>query len=316
MLSFVLYNLKEEKFIPQNIMSYELSRDTDAPCDGLRITFAGDSSLDEIYRVEVFDNDKMVFNGYADTQREQMDDEGSTVFIYARSSACVLVDNEAEPRSYYKPSLLSLFEIYAKEFGFESELEDVCCSADYLITKGTSCYDAINNFAVGVIGKSIMVDVNNKLVIPDDALSFAINPRDVISEKRVINRGSAISVVDYKINSDLEYNYHLKSRFMERQRINRKRKINISTLPLWQQELTLRNIMSRACDSYNCIELVLDGSHMIPLFSRIAYDSRYQGVTRDYYLSSCKIIFDSKGERTRLVLSKKTDAEVISYVAE
>lgn len=316
MLSFVLYNLKEERIIPQNIMSYELSRDTDAPCDGLRITFAGESFLDEIYRVEVFDDDTMIFNGYADTQREQMDDEGCTVFIYARSSACVLVDNEAEPRSYYQPSLLSLFEIYAKEFGFESELEDVCCSADYLITKGTSCYDAINHFAVGVLGKSIMVDVNNKLVIPDDTRSFAINPRDVISEKRVINRGSAVSVVDYKINSDLEYNYHIKSRFMERQRINRKRKMNISTLPLWQQELTLRNIMSRACDSYNCIELVLDGSHMIPLFSHIEYDSRYQGIIRDYFISSCKIIFDSNGERTRLVLSKKTDAEVISYVAE
>ncbi len=316
MLSFVLYNLNEEKIIPHNIMSYELSRDTDAPCDGLRITFACDSPLDEIYRVEVLNNDEVIFNGYADTQREQMNDEGGTAFIYARSSACVLVDNEAEPRSYYKPSLLSLFEIYAKELGFESELEDISCSADYLITKGTSCYDAINNFAVGVLGKNIMVDVNNKLVIPDDELSSAVNPKDVISEKKIINRGSAVSVVDYKINSDLEYNYHLKSRFMERQKINRKRKINISALPLWQQELTLKNIMNRACDSYNCIEIVLEGSHMIPLFSRIQYDSRYQGVTGDYYLSSCKIIFDSNGERTKLVLSKKTDAEVITYVAE
>lgn len=316
MLNFVLYNLSEAKITVQNIISYELSRDTDAPCDGLRLTFACDGFLDEIYRVEVYDNDELVFSGYADTQREQMDDNGGTVFIYARSSACILVDNEAEPRSYYQPSLLSLFEIYAKDFGFKSEIEDVSCSADYLITKGTSCYDAINNFAVGVLGKSIMVDVNNKLVIPDDELSFAVDPECVISEKRVINRGNAISVVDYKINSDLEYNYHIKSRFMERQKINRKRKINISTLPMWQQELTLKNIMNRACESYNSIELVLDGSYMIPLFSRVEYDSSYQGVVQDYYLSSAKIIFDSKGERTRLVLRKRTDAEVISYVAE
>lgn len=316
MLNFVLYNLKEEKIVPQNIISYELSRDTDAPCDGLRLTFVCDSTPDEVYRTEVYDNDELIFSGYADTQREQIDDGGRTVFIYSRSSACILVDNEAEPRSYYQPSLLSLFEIYAKGLGFEAEFEDVSCSADYLISKGTSCYDAINNFSLGVIGKSIMVDVNGKLVIPDDSLSFRIDNENIISEKKVINRGNAVSVVDYKINSDLEYNYHIKSRFMERQKINRRRKINISALPLWQQELTLKNMMNRSCESYNSIDLVLTGSHMIPLFSRIEYESGFQQPVRDYYLRSCKVIFDSNGERTKLVLNKKTDAEVISYVAE
>lgn len=316
MLSFVLYDLNEEKIIPQNIISYEISRDTDAPCDGLRLTFASDSTPDEVYRTEIYNDDELIFSGYADTQREQIDENGRTVFIYARSSACILVDNEAEPRSYCQPSLLSLCEIYAKDFGFEAEFEDVSCSSDYLISKGTSCYDAINNFALGVTGKSIMVNVNGKIKVPDNSISFAIDNENVISEKKVINRGSAVSVIDYKINSDLEYNYHIKSRFMERQKINRKRKINISALPMWQQELTLRNIMNRACESYNCIELVLAGSYMIPLFSRIEYESGFQHPVNDYYLRSCKIIFDSKGERTKLVLNKKTDAEVISYVAE
>lgn len=316
MLSFVMYDLYDRSLAVSNILSYELSKNTDAPCDGLRLSFTSKSSIDEIYRVEAFDEDEKIFSGYVDTQREQLNEDGYQSFIYARSSACVLVDNEAEPRSYKKPSVISLFLINAKELGFESRLPNLSCSADYIVGKGTSCYDAINNLVSGITGKSIVINPDNQLMLLDSKNVLNLNKYKIISEKRVINRGNPLSIIDYKISDDLLYSCHLKSRFVENKKIYRKRKMNISALPMWQQEYTLHNVIKRSCESYYSVEFVIDGCHNIPLDSAVDYDSRYLGELKDYYITACQLVCDSKGERTIIVANKKLDLEEISYVAE
>lgn len=316
MLSFLLYDLNDSVIEPNIILSYELSRNSDAPCDGLRLNFTNEKSIDEIYRVEAFEEGKLIFSGYVDNQREELNKNGYQSFIYARSTACLLVDNEAVPRSYQKPSVNSLFLINAKEFGFVSKLPNFSCSANYVVSKGTSCYDAINNLVSGVLGKNVVISPHNQLMIFDSENELQLDKYKIMSEKRVISRGNAISVVDYKVDSDLSYNYHMKSKFVEGKRINRRRKMNISTLPMWQQEYTLRNVLRRSCELYDSIEFVLDGCHSIQLDSRVKYSSKYLGDLENYYINSCHLICDSKGERTKIVACKKIDLEEISYVAE
>lgn len=316
MLNFVLYDLDNNSHTLDDVTSYQLQKNADAPCDGLRLSFLSKESLDEIIRVQVYDEEELIFNGYVDTQRESLDENGYESFIYARSSACLLVDNEAEPRSYKKPSVMSLFLIYAKELGFESKLPSIICSADYIVGKGVSCYDAINDLANGVTGKSIVVSPSNQLMLPDNSQEIKLDKFDIISEKRVINRGKPISVIDYKISTSLEYNCHLKSRFVEDKKIARKRKMNVSAFPVWQQEYKLKNAIKRSCQSYNTVEIVIDGGYLVPLYSTVDYHSRYLGRLDDYYVTACQIICDSKGERTRIVINKDIDLGEISYVAE
>jgi hypothetical protein len=315
-LKFILYDLSENTFEVKNVISYEISRDVSAPCDAVRLTFETDDTLDEINRVEVFDGDKKVFNGYADTQREYVAKDGFECFIYARSSACVLVDNEAVPYTYNMPSAKSLCVKNSKDFGFKCCLDDIYCESSYQVNKGQSCFAAINNFVYGITGKRIMVNVDNEIVLPDSESEIDFAEFDIISEKRVINRGNVVSEVDYKINDENDYSHHIKSRFFEQQKINRTLKLNLSSLPQWQRDYTLINTLMTADELYNTIELVIDGCKDLTLYSLAKYESKKFGKAQNYIINSVCMISDTNGERTKVTLARKIDLKEITYVAK
>lgn len=315
-LRFLLYDLDEKSFEVGSVLSYEISRDASAACDGLRLTFTFDFSLGEINRVEVYDENEIIFSGYCDTQRDSVSSDGYECFIYARSSACILVDNEAKPFTYNRPSARSLFVKNAKDFGFSYCLPEIYCDSDYQVSKGSSCFAAINSFVYGITGSNMMVNEKNELVMPDRSGSISLENFSIISERRVINRGNAVTEVDYKAYSDNDYAHHIKSRFFEDRKINRTVKLNISSLPEWQRDYTLMNTLKSAAASYNTIELLLGSCENLPLYGNVAYKSSFMGLIESYYISSVCIISDKNGERTRLTLSKNIDLKEITYVAE
>lgn len=314
-IEFFLYDLDGVKQRVINIISYELSRDIDAACDGLRLSFCSDNTLNEIQRIEAYCSNDLIFNGLCDTQRESAGEAGVECFVYARSTACILVDNEAMPFIYNSPSTTALFKLNAEDFGFENRLDLLCCNEEYQVSKGTSCFAAINNFVNGLTGKSIIVNAKNQLILPQQDNETCLDGC-IISEKRIINRGDALSRLDYRADNRHGYVYHMKSQFFEDKKINASRKLNLSSLPKWQRDFVALNRLKSANCSYNTIEAVLDGCRDFALYSRVSYNSEIFGKTEDYFISSCTMICDKNGERTRLVLNKNIDVREISYVAE
>lgn len=316
LLKFLLYDLDENAFEINNVISYELSRNIDAACDGLRLSFTADFSLDEINRVEIYNGDEKIFNGCCDTQRDSVSSQGYDCFIYARSSACILVDNEAKPFTYNCPSAKTLYIENAEEHGFIYSLPEIYCNSGYQVNKGMSCFSAINSFVYGITGKNMLINVNNEIVLPDSNSSVSPDDYHIISEKRIINRGSVISSVDYRAYNENDYSHHIKSRFFESKKINRTIKRNLLSLPEWQRDCTLMNTLRSAASSYNTIELVIDGCADLPLYADAEYKSSRLGNVENYCISSVCIIGDKNGERTRLTLSKSIDLKEITYVAK
>lgn len=313
-LKFFTYDLQGNCRQIKNILSYELSKSINAPCDGLRLTYISDESEDEIKMVEAFDNDKKIFKGFCDTQQETLNSEGAVNFIYARSSICLLVDNQAQPYIYQSPSVASLFIKNAQQFGFVNALPNVYCSSLYQVRLGFSCYTAINSFVSGITGKKVMADAYDNLFLPDGNNTISLNDYSIISEKRIINRGQALTVIDYKINSSDDYVYHCKSRFADKQGIKTGKKINLSSLPEWQRKYTLSNLLKSGNNSYYSVELTVDGYGDFALYDSVEYKSSYLGELKDYYISSVRSICDSKGKRTKLTLYKNIDLKEINYV--
>lgn len=316
MLSFEITDISDKASIINQVSSYELCRDIDAPCDSLRITFLSEGSLNEICKIKAYLNGDIVFNGIVDTQREQMTSKGRECFIYARSTACLLVDNEATPFRYNNPSALTLFTKNARDFGFLYGLPELICNADYQVNKGTSCYGAINNFVKGLTGKSVVVNPNNMLVLASGDGNICIDDYLILSEKRIINRGRLVSRADYKINSNNNYSYHIKSRLLEGRGISCSRKINLSALPAWQREQRAHNIIEDACSSYYTIELIVDGFAIANVFDKAVGSLKAIDDFSDYRISSICASLDQNGEVTRLILNKQFDLEEITYVAE
>lgn len=316
LLTFYIYDLNLNKTRVENLLSFEFSKDIDAACDGLRLSFLSKKTLDEISRVEMYEGEKKIFRGFCDVQKESVGDGGYTVFLYARSSACLLVDSEARPAVYYSPSAMSLFYDNAKEFGFVSKLPALSCKYDYRVDKGTSCFGAINNFVYTLCGKSITVSPENEIMLLQSDGKVKLGKYDIISEKRTINRATPICRIDYKISGDSNYVHHMKSRALEKKGVIRSRKLNISALPQWQREYTIKNRMNAACSDYIIFELVLDGCHNFSLFDSAEYESAHFGSIENCFISSVCISGDGSGELTRIKINQKIDLEEINYVAE
>lgn len=315
-LKFVLYDLMGNSFQANDVTSYGLSKNVDAACDGLQLTFTAEAAVNEFKSVKVFNKDNCIFNGLVDTQREQINEDGMSVYIYARSTASVLVDNEAVPFTYSYPSANSLYYHNARDFGFKSKLPELFSGSQYQVSKGTSCYGAINNFVYGICGKKIAVDVENNIYIPGGNAVVGIDGGKIISEKRTINRVKAISKIDYKANGSTSYCYHIKSRFFDERGISRCKKLNITSMPQWQQDSALLNALENAAADYCTVELALHGSVEACLYDRISYKSNILDNTDDYYISSIYAYGDKNGEYTRLTISKQIDLREVSYVAE
>lgn len=315
-LDFYLYDLNDNQFYVENVVSCELSRDEDAACDGLRLNLQRSKMLDEINRVEVYREGKMIFNGYCDTQRESMSASGYQTFLYARSSACILTDNEAKPFTYNYPSALSLFSQNARPFGFTCNLPKLYSDSPYRVGSSTSCFAAINNFVSALTGKNIIVSCDNCITVADDEKEIDLNAYEILSEKRIINRGGVISSLEYKNDFKSDYSYHLKSRFFEEKDISNSKKINLSNLPEWQKNVTLLNLLKTSAKSYKTIEIEINGCFDFSLYTHVNYSSNYLGNLDDYYISSVKLCFSQSGGRTKIKLCKKIDLMEINYVVK
>lgn len=97
-MTFELEFLDGKRAVPRQLLSYRWSGDVTAGCDGLRLHFLWDGDLPEVYRVRGFAPDgACCFFGYADQQKLTVTPGQRRGFVYARSSACLLLDNEALP---------------------------------------------------------------------------------------------------------------------------------------------------------------------------------------------------------------------------
>lgn len=314
LLSFIVETIDKKEVAIDNVISYELCKDVNAACDGLRLSYCTNNSIGEAVKIKAFLEKKLVFNGLVDTQQEVLDKDGYKCFIYARSTGCILVDIEAEPVSYSSVTANALVFKNASEYGFNNKLPKICNESTYVVTKGTSCYGAINNFVKCVTGKNIAVDVDNNVILPSGDGVIDINNYDILSEKRCVNRGDLIYKIDYKVDGDIGYAHHIKSRFLENAKIESSKKLNLSSYSEWQRDNVAKNELSRGCERYYTIELELAGCVMPNLYDSVRGDSK-MGDFDGYYVSSYRVALNKNGESTRLSLAKKLDLMEVSYVA-
>ena len=313
---FELQDISGKTFVVENVVSYELSSEAGAACDGLRINFVSPETVGEICIVRAYSNGKLVFNGFCDCQRLTFDQSGRKCFIYARSSASVLVDNEAFPRQYNCPSAQQLWYSNARDFGFDCDLPEICTENSYLVSKGTSCYGAINDFVSAVYGAPVYVTPENVLKVYE--LSAKVKRLDgygVISLSRVISRSEPISDIDYKISSADSYSYHFKSNFARDMGIRRRRLCNLSAIPLWQRELTAEKKITDSLADYYSVEAVIAGECDLGVFDRVEVSLGDNGASEEFFVCEAVRSKNGSGEKTTLVLKKSIDGGLINYVA-
>lgn len=314
-MTFELYISNGEIYTVCNIISFELISEADAVCDALRLKFCTDGFIDECCAVKAYFNGELVFNGFCDTQKTTVDKSGVSCFIYARSSAAVLVDNEAVPRCYTAPTARQLWLSNAGSLGFECALPQLYSENSYLVSKGTSCYGAINDFVYAVCGSGIYVTPDNVLAVYSESDRVKrLSDYNTASLSYTINRSELISDIDYKISSAEPYSHHFTSRLARNAGIERRRLLNLSSLPVWQRELAAKRKLEASLLNYHCVTAELAGICDFRLYDRVEIDSELaeSGVFTVFEVVKSR---NENGDKTTLVMKRKIDGEIVNYVA-
>ncbi len=300
----------------ERLLSMELCSDAEAPCDALSLLFLCEASLFEVHTVRMELDGKTVFSGYCDRQRTQPAADGVQVFLYARSSAALLVDSAAEPMTYRAPTAQMLFHREAAPYGFTAALPALSSEYEYTVERGASRYGAINNFVQTLCRKPVRISPQNELFLPDGSGEILLDSFVVTAEARMVNRGGAVLQIDYKTEGDAGYLHHCKSRLLEKNGIVCSRKADISALPAWQRKSALTDMLYGAAQSYCEAQFAIDGCHCFSLFDRAVYRGARCGSMEGYRLSSFVMTKNAQGEATRLTFRKELDLKEITYVAE
>lgn len=287
---------------PESVLSYEWTRDADAACDGLRLSFLSEP-IGEAAEIRAYYNGSLVFNGFCDYQSES---DGKT-FVYARSLTALLVDNEAAQITLNSPCVSALFYLNAKPFGFKNRIKNYSLNADYTVQKGTSCYGAINNFVRRFTDNNIAVSPGGELYIPKGDVKYTVNPESVINSVKVINRGNAVSRVDFK--TDGEYNRHRISKALSEKGINRSRRVNLFALEDFKKETAAGSIIKNSARDYYSGIITVTGVVCAELGSPVVYEG-FEG----YRISALKTAMTKEGITTKISLNKSFDLKEADYV--
>ena len=313
-MKIVLETVNGDKTVVKGIVSAVLTQTADVACDSLSIKLIGEKVIDEVKRVYAYKNEKLIFNGYCDCQRVTADENGAQTYIYARSSACLLVDNDAFAYTYNRPSAQSLFNAYARQFGFVSKLDDICTFKKYEVSSGSSLYGAINSLVSTVTGNSIRINADNEIVMlkpSEDILS--LDNYSVMSVKSVINRSEPLSAVHYKKEFSYLYDCHTYSKLAVDLGFSRQRYVNLGSLPSWQRNYKISKMLKDSFKDYKRLEIKINGYFDSELFQRFNFNCD-MGDFEDYLLIEKVYSIDKDGEKTRLVLRKNIDISEVNYV--
>lgn len=269
-MTFELEFLDGKRAVPRQLLSYRWSGDVTAGCDGLRLHFLWDGDLPEVYRVRGFAPDgACCFFGYADQQKLTVTPGQRRGFVYARSSACLLLDNEALPISLNAPNVDQMVHHYAAPFGFTAALPAGTAPGQYTVEKGTSCFGALQGFMQVLGAKGVFVDPENRLCVYGSETPVTLPGDQITSITAVTERGEAPGVYAYKIASAEPYCRRLEAGYFADKKISRRRYVNVAAYPPEQRQQVLLRKLEQAAARYRRLEVVLTGAHRLPLYAPV-----------------------------------------------
>lgn len=310
-MKITAFDIDGTEYAPDDIYRLTMTESADAACSSLSFYFKSDKRVGELVSVRAYENGENIFSGFCDCQKISREGSGYSVYIYARSSACLLVDSRSQPFTFSCPSARQLWAQYARDKGFKYGLGDISCNEKYEVSSSVSCYGAINNFVSAQTGSGIYVSPHGEILLLSESIDVKqLEKYSIISEQTIINRSEPISLISFKREQDTSYNAHIMSMLAREKGITSTRFCNLSSLPQWQRENTVLQQLRSSFDSYMLLEVTVAGSVSERLYQRFSYG----GDKEEYILTEKKYSVGGNGEQTRLTLKKRIDAGEVMYV--
>ncbi len=289
------------------INSLVLEKEQGVAGDLLCITLDG-AIYEELVNLRLMDDAEEVFSGLVDEQNVTVGKRATTELV-ARSFGALLIDNEAKPQSFQNPDMKLIFERYIKPFGIDEFCgENRAYKGEFRVSKGMSCYKALEEFCLAVYG--VYPRIEGKCLVlskPEGKIKFS-NTDGIAFEKLRLSllRAKPISCVFVKTREDGDYDTTVKNIEAQKRNILRQRYFNgaVSTgksIKTVYESLKLSNAQAQSIE----ISIPQRLSDVLGFESKVVCD----GFTSNsgFYVSSLRYSLSKGKESTEIVLKKESN---------
>ena len=300
------------EIVLENLIKIRLEKSLWVPAHSLQGEFFWEMAQEEMKYLKVSADGKIVFHGPVDEQALSCTAQGTVLSVSARSRAAYLLDNEAIPRIYDRPSFEDICSIHCKPYGFQKYLGTGRCPAKFQVSKGMTEWDVLDRFCRSVMGKRVRITDDDVI----DA-SGGMEPERIIisnhipgglrfsSAKAGYKRYGVVSEIQYKLNSGEDYTYFIKNEDAQRQGINARRLVNLGGVPDWMNGALTQGKLEDSTRERFTVTAVLPEILLAQVGMGAAFLDPVLGEYRDLMVSavSCKI--DAKDASTSVTLHPK-----------
>lgn len=135
-----------------SFLEMELYREEGVPADAIEVLFPY-FAMQEIVQLYVYREDVLLFSAYVDEIHTYRNENGMFTKCFGRSAEAILLDNEAEPNTFYDASPSVIFEKYIKPCGLSVYFsEGGILEGAFLAEKGMSVYEVLCNYCRNLYG--------------------------------------------------------------------------------------------------------------------------------------------------------------------
>lgn len=308
-MTFICYCVSGNAHNPGSPAEFQMEMSADVPADSLTARFPLRQTFPELARVEMIRDGSVVFNGMIDEQIVSTDASGTFLTISARSFAALLLDNEAVPAVYNKPSFTEIFMVHAAPYGFKGIYGFGKCPAEFAVTKGMCEWDVIDSFCRSVMGTAPRITSDGYIDArkPEPGTPLIIsNDSDKAKRFRSASlkrkRYGVISEILYKLRADGGYIYRAANADAAGRGILRRRLINLSGQADWMNRYAIESRMTGSQKGNLEITVHIPEFVSANLGDTANFCDKKIGVFTGLEICEITILWDRRGKRSVLTL--------------
>lgn len=293
---------KGERVVLHYPVEIKLQMDEEAPAHGFTGVFLYEPDLPEFLYFNIYESDgTLLFGGIVDSQCNQIQTKGALLTITARSKAALLLDNEANPKTYVNPSLGQLFADYGSPFGLQKFVGKTSSFYwTYVISKGVSAWQVFSDFCIYCLGITPKVTPDGILdatgVQPSETLYFS-NVDGIRYSTLTENRYPCKQISQLWMQNALGdgYTNHVVDLATIRQGIQRTRYITAAD---WQGRLKLKSARRKSRE----LVLICPGRIQSDLGMRATVSDKQFGAFTNFSVAKISYTLNDQGEKTAITL--------------
>ena len=185
-MTYIVTTVSGQKVNLGAAYSIQINKSRETPADSLTAVFFSEKIHPEYKLIEAYTSEnQLFFSGIVDEQKFEVAENGCFLTIKSRSKTAYLIDNEASPQIYKRPSLDIIFKRHIKPYGFTSIIGNKSTfNANIEVEKGMSEWDVLEEFCSSCLGTFPLVNADG-----------SIDASGRVATKKILfsNTGSGIS---------------------------------------------------------------------------------------------------------------------------